>query len=83
MSEIQAKGPTPESAPARPQRRVSDRWSRTTLTGIVAIAGLTALGVVGLLTGRLDSAGIAGLASIFGGIVTAVAGRPSPPGKDS
>ena len=50
---------------------------------MVALGGLTVLGVVGLLTGRLDGAGLAGLASIFGGIVTAVAGRPTAPGKDA
>lgn len=80
----EAPAPAAPATPARlAPRRVSDRWSRTTVTGIVALGGLTILGVVGLLTGRLDGAGLAGLASIFGGIVTAVAGRPTAPGKDS
>ena len=83
MMSDDATNPAPHVPNARRLLAGRDRWSRTVVAGVVALCGLTVLGVTGILAGVLDSAGVSGLASIYAGIVTAIAGRSSTPGSST
>ena len=70
--------------PAHPLRVLSrDRWSRTALVGLAAVLGLTILGVVGTLAGKLTGSDLVALGGTFAAILGTVAGRSSPPGSST
>lgn len=70
--------------PAHPLRALSrDRWSRTALVGQTAVLGLTVLGVVGTLAGKLTGSDLVALGGTFAAILGTVAGRSSPPGSST
>lgn len=70
--------------PAHPMRLVArDRWSRTALVGLAAVVGLTILGVVGTVAGRLSGSDLVALGGTFAAILGTVAGRSSPPGSST
>lgn len=70
--------------PAHPMRLVArDRWSRTALVGLAAVLGLTILGVVGALAGKLTGSDLVALGGTFAAILGTVAGRSSPPGSST
>lgn len=69
---------------ARPVRIMSrDRWSRTALVGLAAVVGLTILGVVGTVAGKLTGSDLVALGGTFAAILGTVAGRSSPPGSST
>lgn len=70
--------------PPRPVRfGVRDRWSRTALVGLAAVVGLTILGVVGTVAGKLTGSDLVALGGTFAAILGTVAGRSSTPGASS
>jgi len=72
------------SKPAHPLHILSrDRWSRTALVGLSAVVGLTILGVVGTVAGRLSGSDLVALGGTFAAILGTVAGRSSPPGSST
>lgn len=74
---------TPDMPP-RPVRLLSrDRWSRTALVGLAAIAGLTVLGVVGTVCDRLSGSDLVALGTTFAAILSAVSGRQGAPGAST
>ena len=74
---------TQKPAPARHLIAARDRWSRTALVGLLALAGLTILGAVGILAGQLSGSDLVALAGAYTTIVGIVAGRPSTPGSST
>lgn len=71
----------PTLPPPRPVKfGVRDRWSRTAIVGLAAIAGLTVLGVVGTVCDRLSGSDLVALGTTFAAILSAVSGRPGSPG---
>jgi hypothetical protein len=60
-----------------------DRWSRTALVGLAAVAGLTVLGVVGTVAGKLTGSDLVALGGTFAAILGTVAGRSSTPGAST
>lgn len=70
--------------PPRPVRfGMRDRWSRTALVGLAAVVGLTILGVVGTVAGKLTGSDLVALGGTFAAILGTVAGRSSTPGASS
>ncbi len=70
--------------PPRPVRfGLRDRWSRTALVGLAAVVGLTILGVVGTVAGKLTGSDLVALGGTFAAILGTVAGRSSSPGSSS
>lgn len=68
----------------RPVRLLSrDRWSRTALVGLLALAGLTVLGTVGIFAGQLSGSDLVALAGAYTTIVGIVAGRQTPPNSST
>jgi hypothetical protein len=68
----------------RPVRILArDRWSRTALVGLLALAGLTVLGTVGIFAGQLSGSDLVALAGAYTTIVGIVAGRQTPPGAST
>ncbi len=68
----------------RPVRLLSrDRWSRTALVGLLALAGLTVLGTVGIFAGKLSGSDLVAMAGAYTTIVGIVAGRQTPPGSST
>jgi len=68
----------------RPVRLISrDRWSRTALVGLLALAGLTVLGTVGIFAGKLSGSDLVALAGAYTTIVGIVAGRQTPPNSST
>ena len=68
----------------RPVRLLSrDRWSRTALVGLAAVVGLTILGVVGTVAGKLTGSDLVALGGTFAAILGTVAGRSSTPGSST
>ncbi len=68
----------------RPVRLLSrDRWSRTALVGLAAVVGLTILGVVGTVAGKLSGSDLVALGGTFAAILGTVAGRSSSPGSST
>jgi len=74
--------PTPGTM--RPVRLLTrDRWSRTAIVGLAAVFGLTILGVVGTVAGKLTGSDLVALGGTFAAILGTVAGRSSPPGSST
>ena len=68
----------------RPVRIMSrERWSRTALVGLAAVVGLTILGVVGTVAGKLSGSDLVALGGTFAAILGTVAGRSSTPGSST
>ena len=68
----------------RPVRLLSrDRWSRTALVGLAAVLGLTILGVVGTVAGKLSGSDLVAIGGTFAAILGTVAGRSSTPGSST
>ncbi len=78
-----ATKPAQHAQPARHLIAARDRWSRTALVGLLALAGLTILGAVGILAGQLSGSDLVALAGAYTTIVGIVAGRPSTPGSST
>jgi hypothetical protein len=69
---------------ARPVRMFTrDRFSRTALVGLAAVLGLTILGVVGTVAGKLTGSDLVALGGTFAAILGTVAGRSSSPGSST
>lgn len=67
----------------RPLRlSVRERWSRTALVGLAAVAGLTVVSVAGVLAGKLSGSDLVALAGTYAAVVGVVAGRAGAPGRD-
>lgn len=60
-----------------------ERWSRTALVGLAAVVGLTILGVVGTVAGKLTGSDLVALGGTFAAILGTVAGRSSTPGSST
>lgn len=74
----------PKPAPqARHLIAARDRWSRTALVGLAAVVGLTILGVVGTVAGKLTGSDLVALGGTFAAILGTVAGRSSTPGSST
>ncbi len=56
-------------------RRVSDRWSRTVVVGIMGISGLTILGISAIIFDKSDGATLGAIVAGITSCVGAVAGR--------
>ena len=78
-----ATNPAPHAPNARRLLAGRDRWSRTVVAGVVALCGLTVLGVAGIFTGQLSGSDLVALAGAFTTIVGIVAGRPSTPASST
>jgi hypothetical protein len=59
---------------------MTGRWSRTALVGLAAVAGLTVLGVAGVLMGQLTGSDLVALAGTYAAVIGTVAGRAQGPG---
>lgn len=74
---------TPDQTPRPVRFGLRDRWSRTALVGLAAVVGLTILGVVGTVAGKLTGSDLVALGGTFAAILGTVAGRSSSPGASS
>ena len=74
---------TPDQPPRPVRFGIRDRWSRTALVGLAAVVGLTILGVVGTVAGKLTGSDLVALGGTFAAILGTVAGRSSTPGASS
>jgi len=63
-------------------KRVTDRWSRTVIVGIMGIFGLTMLGIAAILFDKSDGATLGAIVAGVTSCVGAVAGRQSAPGSN-
>ena len=61
-------------------RRVSERWSRTVIVGLIGILGLTALGIISIIYYQGDGATLGAIVAGVTSCVGAVAGRQPAPG---
>jgi len=58
-------------------QRMTDRWSRTVIVGIMGIFGLTMLGIAAILFDKSDGATLGAIVAGVTSCVGAVAGRQS------
>lgn len=68
-----------EGETSRSFRRITDRWSRTVIVGIMGIFGLTMLGIAAILFDKSDGATLGAIVAGVTSCVGAVAGRQSTP----
>lgn len=63
-------------------KRVSDRWSRTVIVGLMGIFGLTILGIAAIIYNKSDGATLGAIVAGVTSCVGAVAGRQSAPSSN-